>query len=482
MVMISESERDRRHVSTPRLGRWAAGTISSTRRHWSDPLSRGGLALLVNTGLTGILGFAYWIIAARLFSTFAVGVAGALVSATTLFAGIGQLNLSGMLMRFLPIAGEKSRRLVVITYAFAAGAATLLAAMCLVGIRFLASPTSPLRLSAFQSAAFVAAVAATAIFTIEDSVLIGIRQAIWVPIENGSFGVAKIGALFLLAPLSSPSAIYGAWMIPVTLTIPVISAVLFGRFLPPAPAPSRRAARLGSEMRSAIVRFAVGDATGGLFTQAWTYLLPVLIAASLGASLNALFFTSFLFSSTLDQVATNYASPLIVEGAHRPDDIAALIFLALRRIFMILLPAVAVLMAMSPWLLYAFGEKYVRAVPLLCMLLIACIPKALSTVYYAYCRIQRATHRSAVMQGYICVATLSAVILLAHPFGLIGVGFAIVSVQASAGAVSWYALRRCLRDVRRHRTTHGRHRRSRRASSVFRLSVREGRILCMLCM
>jgi hypothetical protein len=85
MVMISESERDRRHVSTPRFGRWAAGTISSTRRYWSDPLSRGGLALLVNTGLTGILGFAYWIIAARLFSTFAVGVADALVSATTLF-------------------------------------------------------------------------------------------------------------------------------------------------------------------------------------------------------------------------------------------------------------------------------------------------------------------------------------------------------------------------------------------------------------
>ena len=58
--------------------------------------------------MTAVLGFAYWIIAARLFSTYAVGIAGALVSATTLFSGLGQLNLSGMLMRFLPRAGGKA--------------------------------------------------------------------------------------------------------------------------------------------------------------------------------------------------------------------------------------------------------------------------------------------------------------------------------------------------------------------------------------
>src|SRR5215471_18466559 len=104
MVVMGEGEGVRRDLSTRSLGRWAQGVVSAARRQWSDPLSRGGLALLVNTALTGVLGFGYWIIAARLFSTYAVGVAGALVAATTLFSGIGQLNLSGMLMRFLPKA------------------------------------------------------------------------------------------------------------------------------------------------------------------------------------------------------------------------------------------------------------------------------------------------------------------------------------------------------------------------------------------
>jgi len=416
---------------------------SAARRQWADPLSRGGLSLLINTGITGVLGFSYWIIAARLFSTYAVGVAGALVAATTLFSGLGQLNLSGMLMRFLPQAADKSRRLVSISYAFAASVSALLAAVSLMVIRLVAAPSSSLRLDLFQSAVFVVAVAATAIFTIQDNVLVGLRQAVWVPVENGAFGIAKIGALFILASAGTAFALFGAWMIPLVLTIPVISAVLFLRFLPPAPGPGSTA-RLGRQVRHHLIRFAAFDATGGLFTQTWTYLLPVLITASLGARSNALFFTSFLFSSTIDQVAANYASPLTVEGAHAPGEIPALMRSTLRHIFGIILPAVAVLILVCPWLLRAFGEKYVSAVPVLDLLLLACLPKAIATVYYAYCRIQRNTRRSAVMQGCVCVATLSAVLLVAHPFGLVGVGLAIVAVQCAAGAVSWWALRRGL--------------------------------------
>ena len=150
--MLSGAESDRRGSSALGFGRWAGKISELARLQVADPLSRGGLALLANTGLTGLLGFAYWIVAARLFSTSAVGVAGALVAATTLFAGIGQFNLSGMLMRFLPTAGGKSRRLVLATYLFAVSASVLLAVLSLGVLRLLASPGSPLRLDLLQSA------------------------------------------------------------------------------------------------------------------------------------------------------------------------------------------------------------------------------------------------------------------------------------------------------------------------------------------
>ena len=445
-----------RYVTPPAPGLWPAGIRSVASRVWSDPLSRGGLALTANTALTGVLGFGYWLIAARLFSTYAVGVAGALVAATTLFSGLGQLNLSGMLMRFLPTAEGKSRRLVLLAYAYAASVSALLAAISLVGVKIFASPTSPLRLDTLQSTLFVGAVSATAIFTIQDSVLIGLRRAVWVPPENGAFGVAKIGLLFAL-PVRSAFALYSAWMIPLTLTIPVISAVLFQRFLPTA-SRRRRARLLGREMRSKLIRFTIGDATGGLFTQAWMYLLPVIITATLGASVNALYFTSFLFSSTIDQIAINYASPLTVEGAHTPDEIAVLIRSTLRHIFVIILPIVTALVLLCPLLLHAFGSKYVGGTPLLRLLLIACLPKAISTVYYAYCRVERTTYKSALMQAYVCIATLSSVVLIAPSFGLIGIGIAILAVQTSAAALSSLTLQRRVHIVELRRTQ-GRHRR-----------------------
>jgi O-antigen/teichoic acid export membrane protein len=473
MFVTGRGESTRQGSSSPTRPRWANRIRSAARRQWSDPLSRGGLALLVNTGLTGILGFGYWVVAARLFSTFAVGVAGALVAVTTLFSGLGQLNLSGMLMRFLPNAGGKSRRLVLGTYTCAVGTSAILAITSMIGIRIFSSATSPLRLNTFQSAVLVLAAMAMAIFAIEDNVLVGLRRAVWVPAENGAFGVAKIVALFLLAPVGTAFALFGAWMIPLTLMIPIISTVLFFRFLPPASKP-RRMAKLGPRMRSRIIRFAVGDATGGLFTQTWTYFLPVLIVATLGASANALFYTSFLFSSTIDQVAANYASPLTVEGAHTPDKIPMLIRQAFRHIFAIILPVVCTLAIICPWLLRAFGEKYVHAAPLLIMLLIACLPKAVSTVYYSYCRVQRSTHKSAIMQAYVCAATLTAVAMLAHSSGLVSVGLVIVGVQSSAGVVSWWALRRGLHRLESHGGKQGRHRRKRnkqRPDGTIRLSA-----------
>jgi O-antigen/teichoic acid export membrane protein len=458
--------------STSALRRWAKKIESIATRQVSNPLSRGGLALVVNTALTGVLGFVYWIVAAHLFSPNAVGVAGALVAATTLFSGIGQLNLSGMLMRFLPGLGGKSRRLVLTTYVFAASVSALLAAISLGVIRTIAASASPLHLDSAESAALVLAVAAMAIFTIQDSALIGLRRAFWVPAENGAFGLAKIITLFILAPVGTAFALYGAWMIPLALTIPIITAMLFYKFLPLASRPGR-ASHLGPEVRSNIIRFAIGDAAGGLFTQAWMYLLPVIITLSLGGSVNALFYISFLFSSTIDQVAINYASSLTVEGARSPGDTATLIRQALRHILAIIVPLVAVIALMSPFLLRAFGESYVRAVPLLIILLATCFPKAISTVYYSYCRIQRTTYKSALLQAYVCVASLSAVVLFSHPFGLTGIGFSIMAVQFSAALVAWWALRRVFKTGRGiNRQGRHRHRGNiTRRSEGFKLAV-----------
>ena len=53
------------------------------------PLYRSSFALMLTTGLNGLLGFAYWVLAARLYPAKAVGIGAGAISAMTLVSSLG---------------------------------------------------------------------------------------------------------------------------------------------------------------------------------------------------------------------------------------------------------------------------------------------------------------------------------------------------------------------------------------------------------
>jgi O-antigen/teichoic acid export membrane protein len=66
-----------------------------------DLLHNAG-SLAASTGVTSVLGFAYWIYAARVFPPEAVGYGSAAISAMTLLGTIGMFGLGTMLIGELP--------------------------------------------------------------------------------------------------------------------------------------------------------------------------------------------------------------------------------------------------------------------------------------------------------------------------------------------------------------------------------------------
>ena len=79
---------------------------------------------------------------------------------------------------------------------------------------------------------FVLATMAWCIFTLQDSVLAGMQQAIWVPIENTIFAVAKIALLLLFAWPAARYGIFASWTIPGAAVLLPISYLIFRRLLP----------------------------------------------------------------------------------------------------------------------------------------------------------------------------------------------------------------------------------------------------------
>lgn len=79
-------------------------------RGGGSPLLRNAYALMLNTGVSGLLGLGFWLVAARYYTESAVGQGSAAIAAMKLLAGLTAVTLTGALARFIPVAGRSTGR------------------------------------------------------------------------------------------------------------------------------------------------------------------------------------------------------------------------------------------------------------------------------------------------------------------------------------------------------------------------------------
>ncbi|MDX6629300.1 MAG: hypothetical protein QOH00_1546, partial [Gaiellales bacterium] len=166
-----------------------------TRRlveHIRTPVYREGYALVVSAALASALGFVYWVVAARAYSSEVVGLNSVAISTMVLISGIAQLNLTGALLRFIPVAGRATFRLVGWSYAASLAAAAVIAPVFLLGVHVWLPKLEFLTADYRFALWFVAATMLWCVFSLQDSVLTGLRWAIWVPVDNTLFALAKL--------------------------------------------------------------------------------------------------------------------------------------------------------------------------------------------------------------------------------------------------------------------------------------------------
>src|SRR5207237_10402165 len=91
---------------------------------------------------------------------------------------------------------------------------------------------------------FVASTAVWSVFNLQDSALTGLRAAIWLPLENGVYGLVKLGLLVLVAGTSLADGVFTSWTLPVLALLVPVNLLVFRRILPatsarPRPTSSR---------------------------------------------------------------------------------------------------------------------------------------------------------------------------------------------------------------------------------------------------
>ncbi|CAL2061738.1 Lipopolysaccharide biosynthesis protein [Streptomyces murinus] len=429
--------------TTTAPGPEAAKAPGTARAPGGGPLLRNAYALMLNTGISAVLGLGFWLAAAHYYSDAAVGRGSAAIAAMKLLAGLTAVTLTGALARFIPVSGKRTGRFIFRTYA-GSSLVVALAAGVFLGTLDAWGPSYRFLHGLLPGLGFVAAVVAWNLLTLQDGVLTGLRSAPWVPVGNTVFSAVKLVLLAAFAVAVPATGVFVSWVAAIATSVVPLGWLVFRRLVPRHV--EATAGRAGPPPAREVGRFLAGDYTGSLFSLAVVYLVPVIIAAQVSSAENAYFYITTTIGGTCNLLAVNMGASLTVEGSHDPERLAANARAALWRMARIMLPISAALFFGAPWILGVFGAGYADAATgLLRLFAVGTLLRVVMETYFAVLRAQSRTAGLAWLQGLLCVLVLGLTLLLLPRMGLTGAGVAEVSSLAVIVSVAAPRLWRTVR-------------------------------------
>lgn len=345
-------------------------------------------SMVGSTGVTSILGFAYWWLAARDFSPKIVGFASAAISTMTLLGTFGVLGMGTLLVGELPRRKPGEKASLISTALLLVGVLGLV-----LGLLFaLAAPyvsASLKDLGADVGSIFLFATGAccTAITLVLDQALIGLLQGklqLW---RNTLFAVGKMAALFLLGFWFSQAtglALYETWTVGNVVSLLVLAVIALFKGVKPGKAILPRFSILRKLGLPAIKHHMLN-----LTLQAPTLLLPVLVTVTLSATANAWFYISWNLSSVGNIIASSLTMALYAVSSSQPQVLARKMHLTLSLSFAACVLINIVFLFGTPQVLGFFGHSYAeQAAWSLRILSIESFPFIIKTHYIAVRRIR----------------------------------------------------------------------------------------------
>lgn len=406
----------------------ATSSLERLITHLRAPLYRNGYALVINSAITAGLGVVFWALAARSYSTETVGLNSAAISTMISLSFLSQLNMTNAMNRFLPTAGQMTSRMILIAYAICAALAFVVSGIFILGLELWTPALSILKESPWISIGFVASTVIWTIFAIQDGILVGLRQATWIPVENTIFALAKLGLLVPLVAFFPEHGVYIAWTIP-TLFLVVPANLFIFWYLVPRHIKSTQAIAVPL-MPTQIVRYVTGDYLSSLIGLIVTSLLPLVIISLLSPEANAYFALAWTVSYALYLVSQNMGMSLIAEAVTDPASLPHYVRQTLTQAARLVIPVVLVTVVIAPYFLRFFGEDYVLGgTAVLRLLCLSAIPFIVNSIYISLARVNRRIGTVMLLQASIHVPALGLSYFLLEQYGITGVGYAWLIAQ-----------------------------------------------------
>lgn len=414
--------RPERNSSPPRPSKLAS--LTGIFRHNQD-LLRNASSLAATTGLTSLFGFAFWIYAARVFSSDAVGYGSAAISTMMLLGMIGLFGFDTMLIGELPRGGNRGGLTMAACLAAGVGSFALGLGWAVISLAF-GTRFAELNGTVGRMLIFALGVAVTSATLVFDNATIGLMRGGLQLSRNTAVSIAKMAVLPVAALVLHDGFGVGimlSWVIgTIASLVPV--AIMIKR------SGSRVLHRPDWVTLWQLRQLAIAHNWLNLSITVPTKLIPVLVAIVVSPSSNGAFYIATMISSFLFMVPQSLSTVLFAAAAAAPEKVAEKLRFVLRMSLVIGVPGGLVMALLAHPILTAFKPAYATLAtgPLLIMI-VGYLPGLPSSLYIAVSRVKGRFNQAAIFLIAFAAVRMVALVVGGKMDGLYGLSYAMLGVS-----------------------------------------------------
>ena len=382
---------------------------------------------MLNSAVTALLGFVFWILAARLYTAEAVGLASAALSAVSLLSGIAAVGLGMGLVRYSPDAGGDAKKLINSVFTTNVILAIIIAAVFIIGLDIWSPGLIFIREQPLYLLLFIIFTVATGLTGMAQYSFIARKRSDFALIQSCIFMISKIILVVLLAQIFAAFGIFSAvgigYMIAVSLGIFILlPRIVKGYF----PLPGIRI-----NLLKGIIKFSSFNYVADIIATAPALVLSIMIVNMLGPEQTAYFFITWSIAGLLYAIGSSTSLSIFAEGSNNGQITPGHMWQSLKFILILLIPAIILMILLGDKLLLIFGKEYSEeGTRLLMMLTLTALPLSINSIYFSKKKVEKDMKPVILFSGLIAALTLGLSYLLLPQFGLIAAGAAWLASQA----------------------------------------------------
>lgn len=396
-------------------------------------LYRNAIYLMLNSAMLALTGFFFWIAAARLYPTEAVGLASSAIAAIGLLSLLSTLGLEYGLIRFLPTAGEKARDMINSCFTIGGTVSIIFALIFLAGLGIWSPALLPIRDNLLYLFAFIVFAFANTLQSFNTQCFIAARKSRFTMAQGWLAGFLRFIPLVILASSFQKFGIFVSWGAAVSLA--AVIAIIF--FLPRTYHGYRPLPSIRKDVVSQMLRFSFANYIATIFWMIPQLVLPIMVVNLLGAEQNAYFYIGWSITGIVFMIPTAASFSLLAEASHDEKKLDQEMKRSLKLIMLLLVPAIVVLLLLGNKILLFFGRAYSEKAPeLLWFLAVSALPLSLNQVYFTIRRVEKKMQSVIWLTAFIAIATLVSSYFLLPVMGIKGAGIGWLISQGTAAILT----------------------------------------------